>query len=104
MDSKECLAEIIEKSRAAQKNFEGFNQQQVDFYKYSGNTSTYYDLWLNDTHFIFLAGKEAGLTAKISDEQFAWLREKLAENYAAGRPIKKQIREINKKQRKSADG
>lgn len=69
-------------------SYSGTYDSQIElFNKHSGNTSAYYDLWLNDAHFIFLASEEAGLTAKISDEQFTWLRQKLAEKYTAGRPI-----------------
>ena len=69
-------------------SYSGTYESQLElFNKYSGNTSAYFDMWKNDTHFIFLASEEKGLTAKLSEEQFVWLQQKLAENYEAGRPI-----------------
>ena len=52
-----------------------------------GVDSVYYDLWLNDVHFIFLGGEEPGLHAHLSNQQLEWFREKLAENRNQNRPI-----------------
>jgi Icc protein len=54
----------------------------------TGMSGTYHDHWINGYHFIFL-GTEQGLErfASLSDDQLAWLDEKLGEDAAARNPV-----------------
>lgn len=58
------------------------------FLKYTepGVDSVYYDMWINDLHFIFLGSEEYGLNAELSDSQLTWFEEKLDENRDENRP------------------
>ncbi|MDR1692206.1 MAG: metallophosphoesterase [Oscillospiraceae bacterium] len=57
------------------------------FAKNAGNETGYFDHWIRDTHFIFLAGEVSGLNAQLNQEQLDWLRTKLEENRDQSRPI-----------------
>jgi 3',5'-cyclic AMP phosphodiesterase CpdA len=63
------------------------------YLEFSGNKKVYHDTWIKGYHFVSL-GSENGNTkdfnsvkAFISDAQLKWFKEKMAEDYKAGRPI-----------------
>lgn len=66
-----------------------YDEKLKNFLEYTepGTDSVYYDLWLNDVHFIFLGSEAPGLNAQLSNKQLEWFREKLAENRDENRPI-----------------
>ena len=68
-----------------------YERQKDLFLKYSEAENVYYDKWIGGAHFIFLGDEEIdtvrGTDAYISNTQFSWLEEKLAEDYVPGRPI-----------------
>lgn len=54
----------------------------------TGMGNTYFDNWIEGTHFIALGSEDTGHNVPIySDEQFAWFEEKLAENASYDKPI-----------------
>lgn len=69
------------------KNNPTFNAQMKIFNKFSGNKSLYYDLWINECHFIFLATDEKGCPTSMPDEEIEWLRETIKVNASPDRPI-----------------
>ncbi len=66
-----------------------YDEKLQNFLEYTdpGTDSVYYDLWLNDVHFIFLGSEAPGLNAQLSKKQLEWFQEKLAENRDENRPI-----------------
>lgn len=66
-----------------------YNTKLSNFLKYTepGVDRVYYDLWLEDTHFIFLGSETPGLNADLSAKQLSWFKAKLAEKHEEGRPI-----------------
>lgn len=54
----------------------------------TGMGNTYFDNWINGTHFIALGSEDTGHNVPIySEEQFTWFEEKLAENASYDKPI-----------------
>ena len=68
----------------------GQREKQIsNFLEYTGTDSdtVYHDEWINDVHFVFLGGEQAGLHAELSEAQLTWLEETLAKNRDENRPI-----------------
>ncbi len=65
-----------------------YDQKLANFLKYTepGTDTVYYDLWLNDIHFIFLGSEAPGLNAQLSRKQLNWFKEKLDERRDENRP------------------
>lgn len=64
------------------------------FIENTGMSNIYYDKWIKDYHFIVLGGEESRISnpdieddAIMSDTQYKWLEEKLAESTSPDKPI-----------------
>ena len=78
---------------SANKSKDDVNEKIQKYLNFAQENHVYHDKWINGYHFISLGSEDgnsptsSSTAAYISDEQFNWFKEKLAENYEEGKPI-----------------